>query len=638
MALVFLIFFQRYVPAFDFHGQYLWIHTTIEFLGIAVSFSVFSIGWATHRNNPSSTLLFLSLTSFAVGWFEFGHALSYNGMPEFITESNRDKAIHFWIASRITDSLAFLFVALFYHRNFNFTKLRWFGLCFTVFLTLLGFAMILFYPEALPQMYIVGLGLTKVKLALEWVAILVSAVAGLIFLFQAQRQVSEKIEKRATTNLACASFLFAMAGIYFTIYRDVDDLFNFLGHIYKMIAFLFLYRAILLECITKPFEDMRRSARSALIANEGKSRFLANVSHEFRTPLGVISGFTDLLMSSKSQDEEGRQWIETIKRNSNQLLFLIDDLLDLAKAETGRIVMQYAPFVVEELVEDVVSGLRLLAQKKKIILDFHLDPSAPRTMISDSRRFRQVLMNLIGNAIKFTPQGQVEVRVEGTPSGALKVLIRDTGIGIDASKLDRLFSPFSQVDDSYARQFGGTGLGLALSKKLAQLLGGDVWLEKSELGRGSVFAVTLMNQVASAENQARSKGPAVEGGSAEYPDLSMFKILVAEDAVDNQLLLKNYLAPTGVNLIFADNGLEALRAMEKNKFDLILMDIQMPELDGMGAMLEIKKSGWKGPVIALTAHAHQPERDRALQSGFDNYLVKPISRQDLIKALSSYLH
>lgn len=628
-----LLFILNYPPSPFLVGlvrHYLPIHMMLEGAGMLVSFAVFLIGWATHRKVGNSTILLLSVTGFAVGWLDFGHTLAYTGMPDFVTPSGPNKAIYFWLASRFTDVLALLVIAIFYHSPLRFGSFGAWAMPVATLWTVGWFVAILFFADLLPPMFTPQEGLYPRKIVLEWIAIGLLSIAAVIFIWRARTQGGLILH-----YLAAACVISAMVGYFFTQYRLFDDLYNLSGHVYKTISFAFIYYAVFLECVSKPYEDMKRLAYEASEANESKVRFLANVSHEFRTPLGVISGFSDLLLEGDSVRGNQRQWVETISRNSRQLGMLIDDLLDLAKVETGKIPTHWTRFRPRDVADDVVAGLKLLAQRKGLRLTLDIDPAAPHTILSDALRFRQVLVNLVGNAIKFTDKGSVAVTLENYEHGDLRVAIRDTGIGIEPEHLDRLFRPFSQVEDAMNRRFGGTGLGLALSKRLAAVLGGDLWVEESVPGRGSLFLFTIRNQDASslAVELAAEQKPAPSG----VPLLEGKCILAAEDSMDNQELLSLYLRDTGARLEVVGNGIEAVKLVAVEKFDLILMDIQMPEMDGHEAVAKIRQGGWLGPIVALTAHAQVSERERALKNGFDDYLVKPFSKDNLWKTVRKHL-
>lgn len=628
LTLVFLLLTPNTFSVLDFGENYLPFHNVLEFIGIFISFGIFAMGWATYKHVGSNRILLLSITSLAVGCFDFFHTMSFRGMPDFVSPSEPNKAIYFWLAGRVTDSLSLFFVALPFFK-LNFKRWRWLGLAGTVVLICGVSYTILWHQSILPLMFIPGTGLTPLKIGIEYFCIGLSAVTALLFWQNSKSPNADHHEGLSSQFMACASALFAMGGFLFCLYRDIDDLYNFVGHLYKMIGFVYIFRAVFNVCIYHPYEEMRRLGDSARLANESKSRFLANVSHEFRTPLGVISGFTDLLRT-KTLDSESEEWVLAIQRNSDQLRFMIDDLLDLTKAETENIAINWATFNIEEVIADVVQGLRLLAEKKGIKLELHFDNDAPKSITSDPHRLRQILVNIIGNAVKFTLQGRVVVQVVRSGTEDLKVVIQDTGVGIPEKSISYLFKPFSQADDSFTRRFGGTGLGLALSKRLAKLLHGDLWLEKSEMNVGSIFAFEIKNRP---DLITKIDKPVRKMSIDFLPDLKGVRILAAEDSPDIQFLIRTYLKASGCDIKIVSDGQQAVDAFNAGTFDVILMDIQMPVMDGIQAVQIIREKGWAGPIIALTAHAHQAEKEKVLNSGFNWYLTKPFRKKELIETI-----
>lgn len=609
-------------------STYLPIHTFLEFLGIFASLGIFLIGWTTYKNVGSHKILYLSISSLAVAFFDFGHTLSFVGMPKFVTDSEPNKAIYFWLAGRLTDSFAFLLVAL-ELQKMDFRKWRWPGLILSLIWVGGVYYLVLLRPEALPLMFIKGEGLTPLKIAIELIGIAMSLVAGFLF-FRRWQSPQNKITVDLSNKLmTCGCVLFALAGFLFCLYREVDDLYNLIGHIYKALAFIYIFSAVFLVCVKQPYQEMKRLGIEAQTANDSKSRFLANVSHEFRTPLGVISGFGELLQG-KQLDEESSKWVHTIYRNSEQLRVLIDDLLDLTKAESGKLSLSSSVFDVRNLISEVVQGVEILAAQKNVRLILNIDPEVPKLIQMDSVRLRQILLNILGNAVKFTLKGFIEVRVTSPEQYKLQFSIEDSGVGISPESAGFLFRPFSQVDDSFTRRFGGTGLGLALSRKLAQLLDGDLWLEKSELGVGSVFAFTVTYAAATVVS-ADSKEQ-----KSTLPSLQGLRILVTEDSQDIRLLLKHYLKDTQAPIAMVENGAQAVEKLKTEDADVVLMDIQMPEMDGISATKIIRSLGWEGAIIAMTAHAHESEKNYALNNGFNEYLVKPFKKSELIHLLAKF--
>ena len=614
--------------------NYLPIHVLLEFIGILVSFGICTVGLATYQNARSNDILILSIAGFATGLLDFGHTLAFTGMPDFLGTNNPDKAIMFWLASRVTGSTCFLYVALSRPRETRVAHLQNILFAAAVLWCAFWFWIVLFHLELLPPMFVQGIGLQPTKIWLEWFGVAVSGLASLIFFSKAQKSPSLSFGW-----MGCACGIYAMGGYFFTVYREFNDLNNFFGHIYKSVAFIFLYRAVFIECISKPYENVARLAEEASFANASKSRFLANVSHEFRTPLGIMNGFADLILATKNLDPTIKQWAMMIERNARQLNLLIDDLLDLAKAESDKISLNWSRFnltsVLEELVLNFSVGLNLKSDEKRVEIQLEVDISEPH-VVSDELRFRQIITNILGNALKFTTDGTVKITAHRETPVQINISIEDSGVGISDEDAAKLFQPFVQADSPHRRRFGGTGLGLAISRKLAHLLGGDIVLAESRIGFGSTFLVTIEDSIS--QLPIETSAPRVrKEGAGIAPDFSGARILVAEDSPDNQTLLRHYLLPTNVQVVFANQGLEAKTLALSEQFDLILMDIQMPVMDGFEATAALRKSGWAGPILAFTAHALQPERARAMAGGFNDYLVKPIAKPALWQALERHL-
>jgi PAS domain S-box-containing protein len=389
-------------------------------------------------------------------------------------------------------------------------------------------------------------------------------------------------------------------------------------------------------------KDLIEAQRQAVAANVAKTQFLANMSHEIRTPLSAILGFSELLLNPDLTYDERVQNVNTICRSGQQLLKIIDEILDISKVEAGHLEVENIKVQLPNLLRDLKALLFVKAQAKDIGLDFKLISKLPEFVFTDPTRLRQILLNMISNAIKFTEIGKVTMEIEWVDRKLL-FHVKDTGVGIAREHAEKLFHPFVQVDSSTTRRFGGTGLGLALSRKLAQALGGNVGLESSESGKGSTFLIEVHAEVPENVNfvekiadtqEARIEPPKEQN----YHALEGLKILLVEDAPINQILISKFLTGAGAQVELANNGLEGMNKALQGDYGIILMDIQMPEMDGYEATTKLRAQGYTKPIIALTAHALKEDRDRCLQVGCTDHLTKPIDRQLLINQISHLTH
>ncbi len=386
--------------------------------------------------------------------------------------------------------------------------------------------------------------------------------------------------------------------------------------------------------------------KEAQAANLAKTNFLANMSHEIRTPLNAILGFAELMFTPEQTHEDNINAVSTIRRSGDQLLRIINEILDISKVEAGHMELEEIEVDVVSMVEEVRSLLQLQANEKGLSMEFKITSPIPSKIVSDPTRLKQILMNLIGNAVKFTSKGQIVTEFAWTPEsggrGQLRVYVRDTGPGISETDSDRLFKPFSQVDNSMTRKFGGTGLGLVLSKQIAKLLGGDVRLERSVPGIGSVFCTEACVKPATPDVEMLSSFDSPEEPKAAPPqkqiDLSHYKVLLVDDSHDNQILMGRFLKSAGAQVETASNGLEAVAQALVGEHDVVLMDIQMPHLDGYEATRRLRSQGYKKPIIALTAHALKEEREKSFNAGCSGHLTKPIQKRALLDYLSQLGH
>ncbi len=324
-----------------------------------------------------------------------------------------------------------------------------------------------------------------------------------------------------------------------------------------------------------------------------------------------------------------------MKRNGEQLTLLINDILDLSKVEAGHLNVEVLEFSLRSVIEEVLSALSVKAQEKDLKLIFKVDGNINDRVTSDPTRLRQILFNVVGNAIKFTQIGEVTLTVQHN-NGQLEIEVQDTGTGIALEHQTSLFKPFVQADESMTRKFGGTGLGLALSKRLARLLGGDLTLKESAIGKGSTFKVVIQNDLPNIEGKKLSPSSIKE--SAQEPELALngISILLIEDSADNQVLISRLLTKKGAKIEFAENGLEGVAKALNGKHDLILMDVQMPILDGYSATQRLREAGFNKPIIALTAHAMSDIRAKCMDVGYSDYLPKPINPSSLVSTIAKH--
>ncbi len=650
--------------------NFLLFHAVVEFGSMGIFLFAVFLGFFATRLVRSPFLYGLSVTYFCVTIINFFHTLGYYGMGVF-PQWTVNEPTQLWILGRYIHSVGILLAIL-------LAEKKYFSQLITMFLALFSFSGIaLIFFGLFPACLDAATGLTPFKIASEYITVVLFGLS--IYLFMNRPQTRNM---RAYDAFARSLLFFLAAGLAFTLYADVYGILNVIGHMFYFLGayilltgFIIPYTQEILDAHffalndkirrlnrnlekrvrkrTKELEEMmtqlEEDAAKRQIVEEGmlrakietemalkaRNEFIATMSHEVRTPLSGIIGVVEYLTEMQLPLGEMKKYISLIKSSGESLLEILNNILDLSKVEAGRQKLEIVPFSPLRLAESVTALFSVRADRKDISLTYSVDPDLPAVLLGDALLLRQVLYNLINNGVKFTDKGEVNLELKQTGRDDekvhLTVLVRDTGIGISGDSKEKLFQPFSQSNGTITRRFGGTGLGLVISRRFVELMGGTLDYD-SRPGEGSTFFFTLVF----AEGTEEEKIVEWQEEKIKLPE--ELSILLAEDNSINRMVIENYLKQDGWTVMQAENGAEAIEKAKNEDFDLYLLDIQMPEVDGYQAAREIRalevERGKNSPIIAITAHSGVEFRTRAEEAGMNIYLTKPVRKTDLLKAIA----
>jgi signal transduction histidine kinase/CheY-like chemotaxis protein len=623
--------------------SYLLFHVIAEFFSIIVACGIFIIAWNSRRYIKNDYLIFIAIAYLFVAGIDLLHTLGYTGMQIFKDYDFYGNQL--WIAGRYMESLTLLAAFIFIKKE-NILNPYVVFFIYTVISALV--ILTVFTWKIFPVCFIQGIGLTPFKKNSEYI-ICGILVVDMILLYRYRDKFDESI-----FNLLTASIIFTIiAELAFTFYISNYGFSNLVGHYFKIFSFYAIYKAIIETGLVRPYDiifrelvlkedHLKRARDEANVANQAKSEFLANMSHELRTPLNGILGYAQILKRDGQLTELQKNGLDIIERSGRHLLNLINEILDLSKIEARKMEIHAAAFHLPDFLRSIAKIIEIRALEKSVSFRSEFSPHLPKAVLGDEKRLGQILLNLLGNAIKFTKKGEVGFRVlrldnppseDGVPKIRLRFDIQDTGVGIREDQLEEIFSPFKQVGE-YSRTIEGTGLGLTISRKLVRLMGGEIQVE-SQFGQGSRFWFELDLPEVEWQDAAISE----QGDILGYKGPRR-KILTVDDRWENRMVLKDLLTSLGFEVIEAGDGQEGIRKARQEKPDLIFMDLVMPVMDGYSAIRHIRNSTDLNSVrvVAVSASTSSSPQKIIRETGCDDFISKPVQIQDIFNVLDRYLN